>query len=113
MPEVGDCFDVRKDEPDLRDSLVSCDDEHDDEVYAEFDLPDSDYPGDSAVLEAANVGCIERFAPFVGVAYDASVLELTTYQPSAETWAVGERRVICIVWHPSTSVVGSLQGAAI
>lgn len=82
-------------------------------MYAEFDLPDSDYPGDSAVLEAANVGCIERFAPFVGVAYDASVLELTTCQPSAETWAVGERRVICIVWHPSTSVVGSLQGAAI
>lgn len=113
MPRVGDCFDVRKDEPDLRDSLVSCGDEHDDEVYAEFDLPDSDYPGDAAMLDVARAGCIERFASFVGVPYEASVLEVTTYQPSAQTWADGERRVTCVVWHPSTSVVGSLEGSAI
>ncbi|MRG58847.1 hypothetical protein GE115_03020 [Agromyces sp. CFH 90414] len=108
-PQVGDCFDVRKAEPDLRESLVPCEAEHDDEVYAEFRLPDGAFPGD----EAAHAGCTARFGAFIGVEFADSVLEITTYHPSATSWADGDRRVACAVWNPTDTVVGTLAGSGI
>jgi hypothetical protein len=111
-PSVGECFDMRKDELSLRDALVPCATAHDDEIYAQFELPDDAYPGEPAVAGDARAGCIERFATFVGVPYEASVLEVTTFHPGSDSWAAGDRVVSCSVWNPDAAVVGTLSGAA-
>ncbi len=112
-PQVGDCFDVTKAQTDLRKSLVPCEQLHDDEVYAEFALSGEAYAGDDAVFDAARAGCIDRFAAFVGIPFAQSRLDVTTYHPSEQSWAEGDRRVVCAVWDPSTAVEGTLAGSGL
>ena len=111
-PAVGTCFDVRKDQPKLSESIVPCDQRHDDEVYAAFDLDDADYPGQTALQQTADERCRARFADFIGIPYEESVLELYALWPTEAEWLDGDRRISCVVWYPDDAVVGSLAGAA-
>ncbi len=111
-PAVGTCFDVRKDQPKLSESIVPCDQRHDDEVYAVFDLDDTDYPGQTALQQTADEGCRARFADFIGILYEESILELYSLWPTEKAWLDGDRRISCVVWYPDDAVVGSLAGAA-
>lgn len=111
-PEVGQCLDARKDRPSGPDSIVPCDEPHDDEVYATFTLDHGEYPGEAAAETLANDGCRARFADFIGIADEDSVFEFFPMYPSPEGWnAHGDRTVRCIVWYPADTVVGSLSGA--
>ncbi|WP_350349578.1 septum formation family protein [Agromyces sp. G08B096] len=110
-PELGMCLDARKDAVPGPETIVSCDEEHDDEVYAVFDLADGAFPGDSAVEGAARAGCLDRFAAFIGIPFAESVLEVYTFHPDEAAWSSGDRRVACVVWNPSDTVTGSLAGA--
>lgn len=111
-PEVGMCFDVRKDQPKLSESIVPCGERHDDEVYAVFDLDVGEYPGETALQLAADEGCRARFADFIGISFDESILEISSLWPSQSAWLDGDRRISCVVWYPEDAVVGSLAGAA-
>ena len=52
--------------------VVPCTEPHDDEVYFDFQLADGEFPGDDAVAEQSDAGCLEQFQPFVGLVYDSS-----------------------------------------
>lgn len=91
--------------------VVPCGEPHD-EVYFDFLLDDGEYPGDDAVLEASDSGCLAQFDAFVGVAYDSSTLDFYAYRPSEQSWASGDRAVSCVIWDPADQVTGSLEGAA-
>jgi hypothetical protein len=91
---------------------VPCGEPHDDEVYFDFLLDDGEYPGDDAVLEASDSGCLAQFDAFAGIAYDASTLDFYAYRPSEESWSNGDRTVSCVIWDPAGRVTGSLAGAA-
>ena len=99
---VGDCYD---DESFFADEVsevsgVPCSEPHDNEVFALFDLPGPEYPGDDVVLDLADAGCLDRFAQYVGATYDDSVLMITTLVPSRESWSqVDDREVVCVAYH--------------
>lgn len=111
-PSVGECFDVRKDQRELREARVPCDVPHDDEIYHQFELPDRPYPGGDALHAEALAGCLDRFADFIGIPFEASELEVTTYHAGPDAWAAGDRVISCSVWDTDDAVVGTLQGAA-
>ncbi|MCW2616215.1 MAG: hypothetical protein JWN08_3209 [Frankiales bacterium] len=109
---VGDCLETPADGvvTDLR--AVPCAQPHDGEVFHAFDLPDSDFPGEDAVQTAGEQGCLDRFEPFVGAAYDDSELGLLPLTPVAEGWEAGDQGVLCIVQDEEGGLTATLRGAA-
>ncbi|MGW7421277.1 DUF4190 domain-containing protein [Streptomyces sp. NPDC054813] len=97
---TGDCFDT----PDgtLTGDLVTdvthvtCDDAHDGEVFATYDLKGADYPGDDSVGDSADHRCygLEDTYAFDlwAVPDDVAVYYFT---PSEDSWAAGDRSVVC------------------
>lgn len=97
---VGTCFQTPTDVEVAIVDVVSCEDPHDEEVYAIKGLPyaaDEPYPGLFAVDEAAFAACLDDFQPFVGVPYETSVLDVFWFSPTGESWVEGDRRVVCSV----------------
>ncbi len=98
---VGDCFDAPSDEDTFQVSsvpIVECSEPHDNEIYALFDMDDADdFPGDDAAVAAAEEGCLSRFEDFVGAPYETSIYYVGALWPSADTWADGDREIVCYV----------------
>ncbi len=111
--EVGECFD----DPDGADRtvesvpVVDCDQPHDHEVFATFELVGSSWPGADQVEEDASDGCLERFEDYIGTTYPESELLASAFWPSEESWAADDREVICFVYDPDGPVTGTLEGA--
>jgi|SRR5690625_4657087 len=79
-------------------NTVSCEEPHDLEVFHAFDLPEGDYPGETAVEEKAGEECIAAFEEYVGIDYYDSELWITTIHPTEETWnAVDDRELLCLI----------------
>ncbi len=106
---VGECFD---------DSgvIVDCADPHDNEVYAIFSHEGGaadQYPGDEAMAAFAEDGCIAEFATYVGIDHDSSRYQGHFARPSADTWADGDREVVCFLYDADfAKLTGSAQGTA-
>jgi hypothetical protein len=114
--EVGDCFmddfagEVMTQVTDI--DAVPCDQPHRNEVYALFDLPDGDFPGEEELVRQVQEGCVERFADFAGIAQDKTRLDLAYLFPTQMTWdSQGDREVVCAVYDPTGPVKGSIEGA--
>lgn len=97
--KVGDCFDESY-SFDAVSSLpgVPCNEPHDAEAYASFNVSFDSYPGDDGMWDVAFERCLERFENFVGRDYESSQLDIYTLYPSAESWAANDREVICAVY---------------
>lgn len=115
--QVGDCTD----DEDLEATEVtsvrdaSCDDAHDNEVYMTWELesdqfPGGAYPGDEAMIETADGGCVTYFETWVGTPVDETSLYFFPYYPSAQSWANGDREVVCLAYDTNGPVTGSLEG---
>lgn len=112
--EVGDCLPL-VDYGDVDEiyelPVVPCDQPHTDEVFFIFDLEDGEFAGEDAVGEAAWDGCLAEFESFVGTSYEASALDVYTYQPTKASWVrAGDRTVQCILFSYE-DVTGTLQDA--
>jgi hypothetical protein len=112
--QLGDCFqdgDISAEEETEVRSLdaVPCDEPHDNEVYAIFDLPDGDYPGDTEVIELAISGCEEEFADFVGLGYGETSLDVTYLYPLEPTWP-DDREIVCAIYDSAGPATGTLAG---
>ena len=109
--QVGDCFDDPGQEIATQVPAVPCDEPHDFEAVATFDVDGGeDFPGEAAVGEDAEVGCLERFEGYVGSAYADSALFVDAITPTAESWEQGgDREVICMVFDPSGELTGSVE----
>lgn len=88
-------------------SVVRCDQPHDLEVFAVFDLDaaalspeDGSYPGSRRVVDAAGDGCDEKLEQLGDV---AESIGLISVWPTAESWAQGDRVVACAAY----SITGS------
>jgi hypothetical protein len=107
---LGDCLSDETGTGEVTDvPLVPCTEPHSSEVFHTYDVPDGDFPGD--FTQVADEQCLPAFEEFVGLPYDQSVLEATTLEPTAESWADGDRELVCIIVDPAGDVTGSLQGA--
>lgn len=110
---LGDCFNDDQAAPGSEISdvpAVPCAEPHDNEVYFLFDVPGEEFPVD--IDQLADDGCYTQFATFVGLDYETSVLNYFPIQPTAQTWADGDREVICSVFEPEVQVSGTLAGSA-
>jgi hypothetical protein len=91
--------------------VVPCEQPHDSEIYFAYIIPDAEtFPG--TFDEHINSQCVPQFETFVGVHPDSSALQLNWLEPTAQSWAEGDRELLCIVADPAGQVTGSLQGAA-
>jgi hypothetical protein len=114
--ELGQCFDDEVIEGEVQEvPIVPCDQPHDNEVYAIFDLEGgSAYPGDDVVQQQAGEGCLAEFEPFVGLDYQSSVLDASFLSPTEQGWVeLGDREVVCYVFRVDLQkVTGTLRGTA-
>lgn len=113
---VGDCFDDEAFENTEVSEIpaVPCSQEHDNEVYATFDLS-GEWPGDERVEELASEGCLDRFAGAIGKGYEDSVFALTTIHPTQGSWNQrDDREVICVGYHMEyEKLTGSMIGSGL
>lgn len=113
--EVGDCFDDPSDTSgEISDvPIVECSEPHDNEVFAVFDIPGDDFPGQSEVQEQADDGCLDRFADYVGIDYAESRFIQTSLYPTEGSWDGGDREVICFLYDIDLEKLeGSMAGSA-
>jgi hypothetical protein len=79
---------------------VDCAAPHQGEVFHRFDVAapaDGGFPGDEEASRLADEGCTAAFAAYVGMPLQDSRLGFVYVYPSADTWAAGDRTVMCIV----------------
>jgi Septum formation len=110
----GDRFDLPKPNGEVSDvSGVPCTDPHDAEVFSAFDIEGDEFPGQQTVIQDAERGCRARFADFIGVTYQKSVLEMQYLYPTEQSWnTADDREVICSVVEPTGKItVETLEGA--
>jgi hypothetical protein len=94
---VGDCFGETGDDPESV-LVVDCAAAHVYETFALIDHPagGSDaYPGSDDILAYADDACRDPFVDYVGHDYETSVYWIATLNPSEETWAIGDREIVC------------------
>lgn len=107
---VGDCFDdppgvFETDEVTEIETVVAipCDEPHDNQAYAKFDLPDGDWPGDTAATNAAFDGCLSRFESMLGEPYETSPLDILPLSPTRDGWSLGDHEVLCAAYNVDLS----------
>ncbi|MDX1469586.1 MAG: septum formation family protein [Acidimicrobiia bacterium] len=111
--EVGDCFDDPSDTEDIAFiQTVSCDEPHQNEVYATLTLTEFEtYPGRDTVDDAALVQCLELFEDYVGAPYETSSLDIAFLTPTEESWSEGDRGATCALYSlDGQMLVGSMRG---
>jgi hypothetical protein len=109
---VGDCFNDEGDGTEVTDlPAVPCTEPHDNEIYHLFDLAGEEFPLDADAQ--ADAGCAAQFAAFIGLEYEVSTeIDFFPILPTAQTWAEGDREVICSVFDVAKQSTGTLAGAA-
>jgi len=110
---IGDCLAPTGEESELESvPVVPCSQEHESEVYAEVIVPDGEFPGNAAIEEAADAGCMEHFEDFVGIPYADSELMYSYFSPTEQSWEeLDDRQVLCLVYGPEASSTGSFGGS--
>jgi len=92
--------------------VVPCRQPHDAEVYAIVPVNSRRMPTEQALEELGDRACSARFRPYVGVPLRDSSLDFTFYTPTRESWAAGDRTIICALGDPDGGpVAGSMRGA--
>ena len=112
--KVGDCFDDGDAYSDEVTTLpaVPCNEPHDNEAYAAFNVSVASYPGDDAMWDMATEECYERFAPFVGRDYESSQYDFFTLHPTRESWNHNDREVVCVIYDMDLDkLTGSVRGS--
>lgn len=110
---VGDCLnDGGVDGEVTTVETIDCAQPHDSEAYASILMDDGEFPGDDVVEAFAIEQCTTAFDSFVGLAYAESTLSFSYYYPTTESWASGDREILCLLVDPAGKVEGSLEGAA-
>lgn len=116
---AGDCFSAESDQLDTV-LVVDCGEPHEYEAFHVFDHPagaDEPYPGDEVLFDYADTECQPPFEEFVGHDYQSSIWYITSLTPSEETWADGDREIVCTLNQQDENsepitVTGSAEGSA-
>ncbi|MCB5168824.1 septum formation family protein [Streptomyces bambusae] len=119
--EVGDCFnsslelkEYKTDESGRAPSsvdIVPCDQPHQSEAFVTFNMPDGPYPGEKKIIAVAG----ERCGPAAVSGYVGADAELPDtmsvyhHHPSADTWDLGARKVVCFLGDPTGPTTGSVR----
>jgi hypothetical protein len=110
--EIGRCFDDPESLEHVEDiPVVGCEEPHDNEIIANLELTGSAYPGRDQVENRASKICYDTFADCVGISYEESIYDIGRLIPTEESWAVGDREVICFAYDIEfNKITGSING---
>jgi hypothetical protein len=94
---TGDCLEHTPAGEAERYAVIDCDRPHDLEVVGILDAGSlgSQWPGDAELSRWAFQQCAEAFEEYTGQPYGTSPLDLEIIGPSEESWADGDRAVLC------------------
>ena len=108
--KVGDCLDDASSSGTVTTApIVPCSQPHDSEAYTSVQMTDGAFPGADAVTSRANEACADAFPAFIGIAYDDSDLSISYYFPTKESWANGDRQIMCTVYDDGVKTTGTLK----
>ncbi len=98
---IGECVNI-PDGDEISDyEKVDCAEAHDAEVYAlpqHPDGPDAPYPGREALNDFGAERCQTAFEPYVGIAYEQSMIYFSPLTPSQNSWeSAADREVVCLL----------------
>lgn len=95
---AGDCAnDLGEDEDVYTVDVVPCAEPHTGEVIALVTITDSSFPGDDVLSDYAEEDCVDELEAASPRAFDDESYSIYWIQPSEETWADGDRTLICMV----------------
>ena len=100
---VGQCFDPIDDKDDgvlLAAILRSCNEPHGLELFGRPELnfdAGAAWPGDEIVDPSSEDACDALFLEYVGIAYQDSSWSYSFIRPSEQTWATGDRGIMCLI----------------
>ena len=110
--KVGDCLnDATASGTVTTAPIVPCSQPHDSEAYKSILMQDGDFPGEDAIKDQADQGCADAFPDFVGISYDDSNLKISYYFPTSDSWANGDREILCTIYDDGVKTTGTLKGA--
>jgi putative regulator of septum formation len=113
--DVGQCYNTPTETDVTEVNVVDCDDPHQYEIYAlprHPAGPDEDFPGEEEIGAFSDEACLgAAFEDYVGVDYQSSELLAFSLQPSAQTWAIGDREFICSAYLEGEDLEGSVAGS--
>jgi Domain of unknown function (DUF4190)/Septum formation len=106
---VGDCFQSpTTDSTVLSVTKVDCTAPHNAQVYSSFANTFKSYPGDKAIMDAANTRCDAG----VNDALDQTLITPTMTEnvqlPNSASWRAGDRTTLCIVLEPAGNITQSV-----
>lgn len=113
--KLGDCMN-RADLTGLIDTVdaMPCTDPHDAEIYAEFEFPKGDFPGDAVFTEKADTFCYDEFATYMGISYDDSTLDMTYLTPTSSSWSGTDDRLLqCVVYTSGEPATASFKDSGL
>lgn len=114
---VGECFNNTVTTTVVGDELVdvpreNCTLDHDNEVIASVQLDGEKFPGDDAMIMAGFENCLPEFEDFIGVGFEqAGTLAYDFFVPSADSWALGDREILCFIYDSAAQTAYTLKGA--
>lgn len=115
FPVKGDCFDAPSGSLEGMTydfDLVSCDAEHDGEVFAVVRMGGGSYPGDKKVTATADDKCYALQDSYAmdgwAVPDDVDIYYVT---PTSESWSLGDREITCVFGN--TDEEASLPGGSL
>ncbi|GAA2243100.1 membrane protein [Streptomyces ruber] len=98
--DVGECFDAPGGSLEgytYDVDTVPCEGKHDGEVFAVFDLPGGDWPGDDEVGEAAAGQCYVLADAYIMDSWAwPSDVDVYYFQPTRQSWGLGDREISCV-----------------
>jgi hypothetical protein len=89
---------------------LPCSAAHEKEVFAVFDYPGKaggPFPGENVVAKAAQDGCADRFAAYVGQPFGDSDLRVAVIAPGPLLWDKNERTIVCTLQGNNKLLKGS------
>jgi len=113
---VGECFNNTVRILTAEDAVVdvpreNCTLDHDNEVIASIQLEGEKFPGEDEVLLKGFEVCLPEFEEFIGVSFEeAGTLEYDFFVPSAASWKLGDREILCYVFDSAAQTAYSLEG---
>lgn len=113
----GDCFDDVIEDGELAEEIVAvpmvdCEDPHDNEAYAAFDVPGDAYPGTAGLDDEAVAKCLPLFEDYVGSTYETSRLDIMFLYPLEDGWGEGDREITCVLFDVDLQkLTGSMRGS--
>ncbi len=109
---VGDCLnDSGVGEVDTI-PTIECERPHASEVFASSQIPDGDFPDEATITAQASADCTADFATFTGIEAADSKYSIGYYFPTEESWAEGDREILCYLFDEAGPITGSVEGKA-